>query len=205
MARINFKRCYKLFAACMKPDEAFPNNRMEFVYFLGGYAYASDNHILVRVPLAECTTFDEENYLKLDNTRIHASLLRVLYRFKEVEIREDSKPVGETYEELTLKRIVILSAHQGGNEIQIILDEIDNAPDFAKILELEGERKPITSLGIRAKLLDTLTQAMGAVAIKLRFTQANGKVFVNDISDESGALGIIMPLQIDAALPGFEE
>ena len=203
--RINFKRSYKLYSACRKAEEVLPHADLEYVYFLNGYAYASDSHILVRVPLNECTTFDEEDIRKLDNTRIHYSLLRVLYGFSEVEISEDTKPVGETYDELTLKRTVVLSASRMDNDIQIVLEEIDKHPDFANILDFDGERQPINALGIKAKLLNTLTEAMGAVAIKLRFTQANGKVFVNDFADESNAIGIIMPLQLDPALPGFEE
>lgn len=205
-SRINFNRNYKLFSACAKHEEGVFSADYEYVYFLNGCAYASDRHILVRVPLDECTSFEEEDWQKLENTRIHSSLLRVLYGFSDVEIKEDTKTVGmDSYETLGLKRTVILSASKPDNEIQIVLEEINTHPDFAKVLELSEDRQPINALGIRAKLLNTLTEAMGAVAIKLRFTQANGKVFVNDFTEDSRAIGIIMPLHIDAQLPGFED
>lgn len=198
--RINFNRNYKLYAACAKHDESIPRFDLEYVYFIDGYAYASDAHIAVRVPLEECTTFDEPELNLLNNTRIHSSLLRALYQFKEVEISEDVED-----DDLQPKQFTVLSARQDDNEMRIILERRTKHPDFVRVFDIDDERQPIKALGIKPKLLATLTDAMGAVAIKLRFTQANGKVFVNDFSDGCRAMGIIMPLHIDTPLPGFEE
>jgi len=206
MERINFKRNFKLFAACEKAAELSICHDYEFVYLLNGYAYASDRHILVRIPLSVCTTFDPEDIAKLDNIRIHASLLKTLYGFNVVSIKEDYDAVGDTYEELQPRHFVQLTAEREGNQISVKLYKIDKHPNFEEVLKIDGDREPIKSLGVRAKLLGTLADAMGSSTIKMRFTQANRKVFIQDMDDaENSSIGLIMPVIVDEPLPGFED
>lgn len=54
--------------------------------------------------------YDVGDIAKLDNIRIHASLLKTLYGFNVVSINEDYDAVGDTYEELQPRHFVQLTA-----------------------------------------------------------------------------------------------
>lgn len=207
--RINFDRSYKLWSAC--EDTNLVDDKMEYVYFLNGHAYASNRHIVAKVPLELCTTFQPEDYAKLNNCRIHRTILKMLCSFQVVTISEDWNIINHDGKLLNEKgdpeRFVQISAARGDNYINVELLQCKAAPDFESIFKIEGEREPIRSLGIRVKFLGDLCAAMGISSVKMRFSQFNGKVFVEDVSSVDGpkASGVIMPLQLDPILPGMED
>ena len=207
--RINFEKSYKLWSAC--EEENLVDDKFEYVYFLNGYAYASSRHIVAKVPLELCTSFQPEDYAKLNNCRIHRTMLKTLCSFNVVHIKEDWNIINHDGKLLNEKgdpeRFVELSAMRGDNYITVELLQCKEAPDFDAIFKIDGEREPIRSLGIRVKFLGNLCSAMGIDSVKMRFSQFNGKVFVEDVSDIEGprASGVIMPLHLDPILPGMED
>lgn len=209
LLRINFKKDYKLWGAC--EDVNLQDDKFEYVYFLNGYAYASNRHVIAKVPLGLCTTFMPEDYAKLDSCRIHRTMLKMISSFQVVAISEDYNIVDFDGKLLNKnadpERFVRLEARQGGSRIMAELRQCKDAPNFEDIFRFDGEREPIRSLGIRVKFLGDLCAAMGIASVKMRFSQFNGKVFVEDVSSEEGprASGIIMPLHLDPTLPGMED
>ena len=207
--RINFDKAYKLWSAC--EDVNVVDDKFEYVYFLNGFAYASNRHIVAKVPLELCTSFQPEDYVKLNNCRIHRTMLKTLCSFNIVFISEDWDIINNDGKLLNEKgepeRFVQLRASHGDNDITIRLRQCKEAPDFEAIFKIDGEREPIRSLGIRVKFLGDLCAAMGIASVKMRFSQFNGKVFVEDVSDVEGprASGVIMPLHLDPTLPGMED
>ena len=207
--RINFEKSYKLWQAC--EGDGAVDDKFEYVYFLNGYAYASNRHIVAKVPLGMCTSFMPEDYAKLNNHRIHRTMLKTLCSFNIVQVKEDWNIIDHNGKLLNKEgdpeRFVMLSAQRGDNYITVELMQCKEVPDFDAIFRIEGERQPIRSLGIRVKFLGDLCAAMGLSSVKMRFSQFNGKVFVEDVSDEDGpkASGIIMPLRLDPTLPGMED
>ena len=85
--RINFEKSYKLWQAC--EEDGSVDDKFEYVYFLNGYAYASNRHIVAKVPLGMCTSFMPEDYAKLNNHRIHRTMLKTLCSFNIVQVKED--------------------------------------------------------------------------------------------------------------------
>lgn len=158
-----------------------------------------------------CTSFMPEDYAKLNNHRIHRTMLKTLCSFNIVQVKEDWNIIDHNGKLLNKEgdpeRFVMLSAQRGDNYITVELMQCKEVPDFDAIFKIEGERQPIRSLGIRVKFLGDLCAAMGLSSVKMRFSQFNGKVFVEDVSDEDGpkASGIIMPLRLDPTLPGMED
>ena len=207
--RINFEKSYKLWQAC--EEDGSVDDKFEYVYFLNGYAYASNRHIVAKVPLGMCTSFMPEDYAKLNNHRIHRTMLKTLCSFNIVQVKEDWNIIDHNGKLLNKEgdpeRFVMLSAQRGDNYITVELMQCKEVPDFDAIFKIEGERQPIRSLGIRVKFLGDLCAAMGLSSVKMRFSQFNVKVFVEDVSDEDGpkASGIIMPLRLDPTLPGMED
>lgn len=201
----NFLKKFKLYDVCS--DDGSENQ--EYVHFINGYAYASDAHIIVRVPLSVCTSFSEDEYKKLNGYSIHFSLLKMLMQFEVVNIDDgiDLDDKGETF------YYVELTATMGENDVKVVLRRYEDkdknliqAPNFEDVIQQGRENEvPVSSIGFRIKLLKTLAAAMGQEIIFLRFTKANGKIYVIP-EDETiaGTIGIIMPVIRDLELP-FED
>ena len=202
----NFLKKFKLYDVCSDNDRMV---NMEYVHFINGYAYASDAHIIVRVPLSVCTSFGDDEYKKLNGYSIHFSLLKMLMQFEVVNIDEgiDLDNKGETF------YFVELTATMGENDVKVVLRRYEDkdknliqAPNFEEVIQQGRENEvPVSSIGFRIKLLKTLAAAMGQEIIFLRFTKANGKIYVTP-EDETiaGTIGIIMPVIRDVELP-FED
>lgn len=216
MERKYFKRNYKLWAACSSPDDDLqPSMREnEFVYFQDGYALASNTHIAVKVPLSQCTSgFESEDLRKLSGFRIHCSLLKIVATMKDIAIKEAEVEAQEEPEivsgvEAGMESVVVLSGSVLNNDISITLHahgEDKHSSRIMEVFKMDGERQPISSIGIRVELLRDLAAAMGSNTVKMRFTQLNRKVYIEDVGVASNAsIGVIMPVHIDEQLPGFE-
>lgn len=183
---LNFLKEYKLWEACAS-DEFRPV--MEHVYFKNGYAYASDAHVLVRVPLEECTTFDEESLALLDDCLIHKSMLKYIVGFDIVQVGTDED--GGVY----------LKARAGENDIVVKLaknGEPVKYPNAEAILQQNGgERIRIDKIGFKPKSIASLTAALGTDRLKFEFRDEKSAVFVRPISEISNAIGIIMPIMTE--------
>ena len=199
-ASYNFLKKFKIFEAC---DEGGQKNNLDYVHFRGGYAYASNAHIIVRVPLRVCTSFGEDDYKKLDGFSIHASLLKMLMQYDVLMIDEgvNMDENGALYNFVELQSVV------GENDVKVILrkyiDKEFKIPNFEEVINTGRETEiPITSIGFRIKFLKTIAAAMGQETIFLRFTKAAGKVYVIP-EDEyiAGTIGVIMPVYQDGELP----
>ena len=202
---INFQPEYKLWLACEKPSANALRPILEYVFFKDGFAYASNAHILARVPLELCTTFDEEQRAILNGFSIHSSLLKFIVGFDRVEVGKQIITQNGTD-----KVVATLTTQSGDNTITITLSDTLNItpPDFDAVLFDKAERKPIRDIGLRTKYLADLTAAMGAENIKMGFTTASNKIYVEPTQDATegfNVMGIIMPIMIEQTLPGFGE
>ena len=121
----NFLKKFKLYDVCS--DDGREN--LEYVHFINGYAYASDAHIIVRVPLSVCTSFSEDEYKKLNGYSIHFSLLKMLMQFEVVNIDDgiDLDDKGETF------YYIELTATMGENEQRYLCDAGRNSLSGLKV------------------------------------------------------------------------
>lgn len=180
----NFKKEFKLWKACAS-DEFRPV--MEYILLKGGYAYASDSHVLVRVPLEECTTIEEEQLALLDDCLIHKSMLKYIVGFDTVLV------------EKTDEGIVYLDARIGENTVRVQLaknGETLKFPDAEKILQTKHDRTPIQRIAFNPKFIASLTDALGTDALKFEFSDEKSAVFVRPTDRTSNAVGVIMPMMI---------
>lgn len=184
-----FLKGIKVFNAC---STSSVNLDMQYVFFDNGNAYAADSSILVKVPL-EMMTVDipEEQLAHLNGRCIHASVLKTVYKYDDIYISEG-----------------LIEAKVGRHNITFDLltapGEIKR-PDFEKIIQTVDVKTPVKELGLSSKYLSRIASAMGSKDIvKLSFTTANSKIFISDLSDSCGALGVIMPTLITPRLDGFE-
>lgn len=179
---LNFKKDFQLWKACAS-DPVRPV--MEHILLKDGYAYASDAHVLVRVPLEECTTFEEDQRALLDGCIIHKSMLKYIVGFDIVRV------------EKTEGGAVYLEAHTGENTVKVQLGkdgDVLKYPNAEEILKGSKDRTPIQKIGFAPKFIASLTAAMGTDRLKFEFASENSAVFVRPISEISNAVGVIMPI-----------
>lgn len=181
---LNFKKEFKLWKACAS-DLVRPV--MEHVLFKDGYAYASDAHILVRVPLEECTTFDEEQRALLDDRLIHKSMLKFIVGFDIVLIEKGDDDV------------VCLKARAGENTVKIELAKNGGKltyPDAEKLLQSQSDCTPIQKIGLAPKLIASFAEALGTDKLKFEFASERSAVRVCPLDVLRQAVGVIMPVML---------
>lgn len=140
----NFNKKYPLWKACGFHDDF--RTGMHYISFANGYAYATDSHILVRARLTDISNFDEQDLSLLDGKFIHGKL------FKEI---------------LNCKGNVIIAAdaiiaEKNECKISYPLKTGIRFPECEKAMvgsEITEDKK---KFGIKAKLLNTLSDVMGA-------------------------------------------
>lgn len=206
--RHNFLKEYKLFKACEKEDALRQN--MERVYFQGGNAYATDAHIMVKVPLAYCTTFEDEEILALNGFCIHHKLLKMLYDFDVVTI-ERTMAAEDAYGNLLeqAEEVVYIKVVWQGQQIRFRLERSDKefVQNFETILATETGHTPIKQIGISPSRLKQIAEAINMDHINMAFTTAKDKIFIRSTNEEdqkAGPMAIIMPIVTDATLPGMD-
>lgn len=199
-----------MFAACEKPESTL-RPKMERVYFHNGCAYATDAHILIKVPLTYCTPFDEEQIKALNGFCVHAKILKLIYGFDVVTI-ERTLTTEDAYDNLLeeAQPVVYIKAVYQGEQVRFRLEKSDKdfVANFEKLLAAEDGWKPLNKVGINTGLLSKISQAINMSSIQMDFTQSDGKIFIKSVMEEdqkAGPSAIIMPIQTEATLPGMEE
>ena len=205
--RHNFLREYKIYEAAAKEDHLRPE--MERVHFLGGNAYATDAHILVRVPLSACTAFEPEEAAKLNGFCIHRKLMKMIYGFERVTVErtmttEDA--YGNLLEEAQI--IVYITAVFQGEQIRFRLERssLPFVEQFEKLLLSDAARTPLSRIGINTSLLSKVSAALNMELVSMDFTTESGKIYITSTNSMmTGSLAIIMPVQVTGTLPGMGE
>ena len=181
-ARINFDKNFKLFEACSKKDEIRPV--MEMVHFMNDAAYASDSHILVKVPLDACLEgLDIEEAKKLNGFSVHWKVLKKIYSLDQIHIVLDEE-AGKCE----------IQSEINGHDITIELKSQDELtpPKFEKVLNERENAEPTTKIGINPTLLYKLSRAMSMTIVGMNITSKLGKIFIK--GNGNGAVAVIMPV-----------
>ena len=188
---INFQKEYKLWMACAKDNDVRPV--LEYVFFRGGYAYASDGWVLVRVPLDLCTTFDEEQRDLLDGYAIHGQLLKQLVKYEKVSVGHEI-----VNRDGVDKSLAVLVAESGYNIVKIYLSDNLSVtpPDFNRIFEKQEDATSIVKIGMNPDRVSAIAGALGTKSLKMLFTKESDRVFVHPIDEENESVGVVMPLYL---------
>lgn len=196
------KRC-QIWKACNKPGEDKVRPVLEYVYFENGYAYASNAHILVRIPIVYITTLDDDSNNLLNGHGIHGPLMKYLADLWPLKVQKEIV-VGEDGKETEYVSII---AWHGENEVKVTLTNPEQVkhPNFDPLFSTSGERIPVKKIGISQNLLNKLTAAIGTSEIKMGFVDERRQIFISPITSElEGIEGIIMPIMVTGTLNGFE-
>ena len=201
--KLTFNKQYYLPAVC----DGDGGNSFANIYFHNDYAYASDRHALVRVPLALCLGLPYEESKKLNGFCIPAKLMKILYNFDPIQIELGDDMDRDTGE--FVKTCTIWVSYSGAKiSFELARNTDEKMPDFEAIFSTAyDERKPIRQIGINPGTLKDLAKAMNLSTIAMRFTSADKKIYVDAAADPDGygLIGVIMPVVLEGTLPGFED
>lgn len=184
--RFNFSKDYKLYSACSCDDGLRP--AMEMVHFIDGYAYASDSHILIKVPLSSCLALvDEDERKMLDGYSIHGKVLKLIYGFDTIHIERDDE-TGDC-------RIL---TKMEGHEISFKLQRTEEVhpPKFESVLANNNCAEAVEKIGINPKLLLRAAEAINIhLNAGLVFRGERNAFRIENKLD--GGIAIIMPSRVD--------
>ena len=195
----NFSKRHQIWKACAT-DEIRPV--MNYIYFENGYAYASDSHVLVRIPFSLLSYFDPEDAKKLNGHGIYGPAYKLITTLGILQI-QDCKiktPKGE-------EDGICLVGALDDCEIRVTLTNPSQKKhlNMEDLFKVEGERTPIKRIGISQTYLNALTAAMGTTNVKMEFIDNRSKIFVSPVNElEEGNAGIIMPIMLTGTFEGFD-
>lgn len=176
--RKNFNKNAQMHLACVKDDlrPAFA-----CVHFKNGFAYASDGIILVRNPISETSTFDEQEAAALDGKSLHMDFYKDMLKYDEVLISEDG-----------------VECHKGGDKAFFYFTETE-MPAFEKVLydALHSPTVNISEVGFNMALFQRLSKAMGGKnETKMTFKGAGKSIIIEPCDETSNTVGLLMPILV---------
>ena len=176
--RKNFNKNAQMHLACekneLKPDYAY-------VHFKGSFAYAGNGNMLVRNPISEISTFDEQEAAALDGKSIHMDFYKDMLKYDEILISEEG-----------------VECHKGGDKTFFYFAET-KMPAFEKVLQdaLHSPAVNIGEIGFNIALLQKLSKAMGGRnETKMTFKGAGKPIIIEPCDDASTSIGLLMPIHI---------
>ncbi len=178
MKRINFNKGLRMDYACVKNDKLRPE--MQCIHFENGFAYATNNHILVKNRLQECSTLEEEAIEALSGKSIHKDSFVKTLSYDVIEVEESG-----------------IRAFKGAEEAFFKFAKVDY-PDAESLIQQETVSGilAVPEIDIDLYSFVILDKALyGANNTKLVFNGTRAiKIFNREENVES--MAILMPLGI---------
>ena len=174
----NFNKKYPLWKAC---GDDYIRTGMHYISFANGYAYATDSHILVRARLTDISNFDEQDLSLLDGKFIHGKL------FKEI---------------LNCKGNVIITAdaiiaERNECKVSYTLKTGIKFPECEKVLVGSEVTELKKEFGIKARLLNTLSEVVGADFGVSVAWKSNHMFEVKPLGLSGDIKGVIMTIMVN--------
>lgn len=184
---------FKIWEACA--DDQF-RPTLNYIHFKGMYAYASDAHILVKIPIRELLGLEEgvEDFIieALDGRCIFGKTWKNLAAQKGkmefcLPMEMDDAPFIRVHED-DGQEIIFPFAQKG----------MYTPVNYEGVLKRNTASEAVTMIGLSGKLLHKLCQALGDNDVKMDFCGANEAVLVfpNGYDVETNAYGLIMPREL---------
>ena len=142
--RINFNKNCKMHLAC-SDDDLRPV--MQYIYFKGGYAYASDAHILIKNKISEITELITEDQLNiLDGKYLHKSSFQKILTYDTIRITETGIECITGYSTIEFKFSTDESLKYPSTEV--------------KIAKIKEENSSLSRISLNANLYYKLYQSL---------------------------------------------
>lgn len=181
---------FKIWEACAD-DQIRPT--LNYIHFKGESAYASDAHIIVKIPIRELLGLEEgvDNFIieALEGCCIFGKTWKKLAAQKGkmefcLPTEEDGTPFIRVHED-DGQEIIFPFAQKG----------MYTPPNYEGVLKRSTTAEAVTMIGISGKMLSKLCQALGDTDVKMDFNGPLNAVFVfpKYYDELTNAYGVIMP------------
>ena len=168
--------------ACAKSNDI--RTALESIYFINGYAYASDGHILIKSSMEEY--FMIEGIELLNGHALHAEVYKLVMGFKIAEA------TTEGLECLTKSNQRVFIPYPNLELLGI------KAPSFEKVAG-KCELKPTNMLGITPRYMRVIDKALVhdiGDGIRCLF-QGDREAIIVDVPNRPNQMALLMPRTID--------
>lgn len=176
--RSNFFKNCKMHTCCSS-DELRPT--MQHIYFANGFAYASDDHVLVKNHLSEIIeNIDEEQLALLDGKMLHKDHYKNLLQYDGIVISEDG-----------------IEGNKDGNKVFFYFtDQTKHGeyPDAEKVLQEALNKKPIqtSEFCIQPGFIAQVCSANPNLNICKMQLKEEGKLIINEKDDMYQSMALVM-------------
>lgn len=167
---------------------------MSYVLFKEGYAWASDGHIAVRCKISELSNFNEGAIALLENSLIHSTALKEIYKSKG-EVFVEKRQVSDGKE---TKEFPVFVVRNDFSRIEYPCKMNGDGmrfPSIDKVFAVRPEESKV-SFTFNPKQMATLVKAMGLSSANdhctIKFSENYNACLVK--SQSSPVEGLIMPI-----------
>lgn len=168
--------------ACAKANDICP--AFEYIHFINGYAYASDDHILIKSSMKEY--FNIEGVELLNGHALHAEIYKLVMGFKIAEATAEGLECWTK----TNQRVFIPYPNLESLGIKV--------PSFEKVAG-KCELRPTSKLGIMPRYMRVIDKALvheNFEGIRYQF-QGDGEAIVADVPERPNQMALWMPRSLD--------
>lgn len=195
--RHNFDPQFKLHLCCGN-DDIRPV--FQYIHFIGGYAYATDAHVLIRAKIADISNFTEEEIAMLNNKAISGRLFRQLIQRRSVEVT----PEGFVWNDESGDIAQTFKFHNIDDDRKMNLYKMQESfkiPNMDAIIDDTFTTQPTPQIGIKVECFEWITRAMGCEILAMYFKGDNKGIMVRPAFTRHeptlDIVGVIMPCLLD--------
>ena len=173
-----------LHKVCVSDKDGELRPEMLAVHFIGGFAYATNAHVLIKSSLDYHQAINSD---KLDGKSIHKDNFKEILKFEIAECCEDGISCRNADGQVAFYEYMDLK----GKKI----------PDFEKIIPKENKFFDTYQIGMNPKLLEICTSAMYSDdgGFRLRFTGISSAIIVDCIGYPD-QIGLVMPILLSESI-----
>ena len=176
--RKNFNKNAQMHLACEK-NEYKPD--FAYVHFKDSFAYAGNGNMLVRNPISEISTFDQQEAAALDGKSLHMDFYKDMLKYDEVLISDEG-----------------VECHKGDDKTFFYFTET-KMPAFEKVLQdaLHSSTVNLSGIGFNLVFFQRIIKAMGGKnETKMTFKGAGKPIIIEPCDDTSTSIGLLMPILV---------
>lgn len=174
----NFNKKVQMHLACIKDDDF--RKEMECIYFNNGFAYATDNRILVRNRISEISGLNEAEIEALNGKFLHADFYKDMLKYDNILIAEDG-----------------IECTKGNDKVFFYFSTFDKYPAAEKVLQdaLNKQTIPTSQVCFDMKLMQRLNKALyEGNECTATFKGIGNPIVFDSMEDDVSSVGLIMPI-----------
>ena len=173
----NFNKKVQMHLACKVGDDT--RKELGCIFFDYGYAYATDQHILVRNRISEISGLNDAEIESLNGKFLHADFYKDMLKYDNIMIAEDG-----------------IECTKGEDKVFFYFSSFEKYPDADKVLQnaLNRQTVPTPQVSFDMKLMQKLNKALyKSDNCTATFKGAGNPIVFDSMEEDISSIGLIMP------------